>query len=680
MAREKTGFGKPKEYPASLTPEIKRNLMLQAISNLQEIERNSVGRDTVEIPVYHKDPIQVVCVSDLHIGALATNNESIMELVQYVLDNPNVRVVLLGDEVEGIKSEYLDTNRTPLDLEAQIDLLRILCLEPLAEAGRIDAMVSGYWGHPGWAQDSTTINIWSVMTKGLNIPIIKNGGVLTYKYPNGRTHSMRIRHNPPGGGNKVDPVSGQRMAELQLSEGARADGAMSGHIHTMATASEWYFGAKNRVFYISAGTEKGAYSDKPYDRYGEKLGGKTYCDPLGQGIILQAETGKYNPRTQKKDKRSYPYPSSKHGQVAFQALNLLNSAEKQGITDELLAGISEKVEKSPKVTYSPVTSRVSKTLFERKPDANQRLGKESVVNQYSRMKMQAPYDELTFNVETQLPMALKLIQDARIGSSTDAETLKGLTSYVEQIRANPHHLVVYLRNMLDKEAGKSPNRIKILDNLVDLLKVGSKERTLAIMFDESMRRGEWKTKKGDGPEGFPVAPASYVSTYADVPLIHHLSLIKLAVGPSISIKGKPMYIGAFADKMMGSGSFAQPTFGLRQIYNKYLHQKPGYVAGGHMPSAGAMTFFDRSNAETQTPILIAPGWWSKYVDTMGKGNVLGGAQPGQAIIFMPGQSAADYMAFPTVDADETEYMHDALTLLQGLSILGLTDKVLKNTR
>ena len=99
-----------------------------------------------------------------------------------------------------------------------------------------------------------------------------------------------------------------------------------------------------------------------------------------------------------------------------------------------------------------------------------------------------------------------------------------------------------------------------------------------------------------------------------------------------------------------------------------------------MPHAGSMMFYDRSNAETATPILVAPGWFAKYVDTMGKGNVMPGAIPGQAIIFLPGTSKKDYMAFPTVNTDETGYLQDALTLLRGLEILGLTEQVMKRKK
>jgi len=90
-----------------------------------------------------------------------------------------------------------------------------------------------------------------------------------------------------------------------------------------------------------------------------------------------------------------------------------------------------------------------------------------------------------------------------------------------------------------------------------------------------------------------------------------------------------------------------------------------------------MTFFDGSNPETKNPILVAPGWFADYVDTMGKGNVMHGAEPGQAVIFMPGKTQNDYLAFPTVNADETAYIHDALMLLKGLEVMSLTDAVMK---
>ena len=138
--------------------------MLEAIALLQEVERNNMGREEITIKVNHNDPVMILCASDLHVGSITTDHKAILNLRDYALGHENVGMVLLGDEVEGLKEAYLNTNtaRTPIDFQQQIDLLRSAFLQPLAEKGKILAMVSGYWGHPGWAEDATTINTWRV--------------------------------------------------------------------------------------------------------------------------------------------------------------------------------------------------------------------------------------------------------------------------------------------------------------------------------------------------------------------------------------------------------------------------------------------------------------------------------------------------------------------------------------
>lgn len=665
---EKNPFKVASVEPKPISALESQQKMLEAIALLQEVERNNMGREEVTIGVKHNDPVMILCASDLHVGSITTDHGAILSLRDYALSHENVGVVLLGDEVEGLKEAYLNTNtaRTPIDFQQQIDLLRMAFLKPLAEKGKILTMVSGYWGHPGWAEDATTINTWRIMTDGLNIPIIQNGGQLNLKFANGHTHSLKIWHNPPGSSN-FDPVSGLRKVTFSTDERVRTDGAMSGHIHRVGVAKELYAGAKTAVYYISSGTTKGSMENIPRDRYGIKLG-LPLSDPMGQGVILE-------PRTRKAQEKNYPFVTAQHGGRAFEAVQLLDRVESLGIKDELIEKIHAEVEEAPKINFYATSSRQSGTEHvETLPTGINRVSGKNIENPYSKMKMKAPYDSLTYDIQTRLPVALQLIANARLGSSS--EGLKDLVNFRESLVDNPHSLILYLRNMIDKEAGKSTNRVEILNNFINLID-GTKEQTLAIMMDESMRMPSWKKPVGDSEEHLPLAPGSYLANNTGIPLIHHLSLIKLAVGPSVKIKEKPLYVGAFADKLMNSGSYAKPTFGLRRTYDNFTHEKPGYLVGGHMPSAGTMTFFDRSNLETKNPILIAPGWWSKFVDTMGRGNVMPGAEPGQAIIFMPGSSAADYLAYPTINASETEYLHDALTLLEGLKILGLTESVMK---
>ena len=45
-----------------------------------------------------------------------------------------------------------------------------------------------------------------------------------------------------------------------------------------------------------------------------------------------------------------------------------------------------------------------------------------------------------------------------------------------------------------------------------------------------------------------------------------------------------------------------------------------------------------------------------------------------------GSTKSDYLAFPMSSAEDTDNMQDALTLLKGLELLGLTDKVLGRRR
>src|SRR5690349_17802076 len=99
-------FNVTKQEPKFVNAEESQRLMLEAIAMLQRVERNNIGRDSVMITVKHNDPIMVVCGSDLHAGSIATRHQSIVDLRDYVLSLDNVGVVLLGDEVEGLKQEY----------------------------------------------------------------------------------------------------------------------------------------------------------------------------------------------------------------------------------------------------------------------------------------------------------------------------------------------------------------------------------------------------------------------------------------------------------------------------------------------------------------------------------------------------------------------------------------------
>ncbi len=645
----------------------------EAMIRWQRIEMDSMARSSVTRKVEgnpDNEPIQVIVWSDLHLGSVAADLDEMERIRDYILESNNVFVVFAGDEIEGLVAKYLSTNAamTPANVQVQIDMLRMMFLKPLSQAGKVVGMVTEYFGHPGWIADSSTINPWISMVKGQDIPLIQNGGDLTLKFQNGYEHTIKIWHNPP----KVsaeDELIGQRDVMQKTSKDMRPDGSAAGHIHRLAVAQELYAGADSTVYYISAGTTKGSTPGKPRDRFGLRIG-SALAEPSGQGVNIVPSRGR------RKD-INIPFASIEEGRVVHKAMTLLNRAEAQGMKEEILERVFEK-EPAPKLSYLPSYSRLAQRYKESKPTLNKiTVGGETIKNQFTGMEMKAPYDVLSMEVATRLPIALNLIANARIGASSSVEGFKDLSKFVKDLATKPHSLMIALRNMIDKGAGKLEHRMDVLDKLANLINYSetTNRQFLAIMMDESLRQGDWKNKVGKGSTHLGVAPASYLAEKTNINLIHHVSLLKLAIGPAG--KSKTIYSGVLADKLENHGSKSRPEWGLSRIYDLYLQEKPGFVAGGHM-GAGTMTVFDRSNPETNYPKLVATGWWAGADDTGGKGNVKVGSDPGQAIIFMPGTGPNDYMTVATANQEQTEYMHDALMLLKGAELLGLdTNKIIK---
>lgn len=653
----------------------------------QRLELDNRGKQLVVHEVSDMRPKQILVISDWHLGSTSSDMKMMDEMRDYVLSNPDVLVIFAGDEIEGWSggkhSQSVDA-KADLDAQQQLEFMRMIYFEPLARAGRIMGMVSEYWGHPGWLSDKT-LNVWRAMVDGLDIKIIQNGGYLVLKYPNGDTHKVKVWHNPPKG-SKWDEVDGQRVVMQNTSESSRPDGSVAGHIHQMQVAEEVYAGAKRKVYYVSAGTVKGTSAELSPDLFGTQLG-LSRPGPQGEGVTNVPKKGR-------REQMNIPFASLKHARVMRRAVGLLDRIESQGIKDELIEKIRNEVEKAPVIYYPPGSNRLGERYREERPADKLMVGGSTVRNPYSKMEMKAPYSVLSMEIRTKLPIALELIANARFGSTL--EGYKDLSGFVREIAENPHRLIVFLRNMIDKNAGSLPHRVEVLDKFVDLIngvgnEKGIKGQSLAIMMCESMRQESWKSAVATGEvEEYindrgktrmrkvyspPLAPGSYIASMTDVPMIHHLSLLKLAIGPGN--RSKTIYPVVTADKAEGHGSGSKPEWGLQRLYDLHIHEKPGVVVGTHLANAGAATFYDASNAYTNYPVLVAPGWWAGAVDSIGKGNVKQGAEPGQAVILMPGLSQSDYLSFPTVSRGETEYVHDALLLLKGLDILGLTDKVLK---
>lgn len=636
----------------------------------------------LEYRVEGDQPLLVLLVGDLHIGHAATDYEELKKLRDFLLNEEemvvgldeegepitvktdNIKIIFLGDEIEGVKSKYLTTNIMGLtmDMQEQLNYFRDQILKPLADAGKVIGMVSHYWGHPGWAHESTTMDPWAMLADACDVETVLNGGQVNFVFEDGQTSSVEVRHNPKGK-SMYDPLYGARNGLLKKSEPARADGSAAAHTHQQGVGKEHHAGSNYPFYMVSSGTIKSVNTDLPVDQFGVRLGSPYSTGKGMTSVLITRPTGRYKKRNP--DIVHTPLPTLRHADVAQRGLGLLNETERQGITREVKEEILDHFGEEPNIEWSITGSAETNEEMEGVPKgkALERLRKNGFSK--SDLEREKVFSKLRFNIETELPVLLQFISNARIGSHEQADGFGRVNKFQrDYVINNPHAVVLYLRNLMDAATGKLENRRDVLDKIARLISRAG-DKGLALLLDSNLRDDQWK--RGDDP----IPPGSYLSRKADIPLMHHLSKVELAVGPNADHP----YTFSVLDKLGNHGSFSRPTFGLRRNYDLYMHDKPGTVVGGHMQNSGTMMFYDKFNPETNHPALIAPGWWAKSVDTMGKGNVSQGAEPGQAAILFPQTEASDYLMYPTSNIEESNLLFDAFMLLVGLEKLGLLEKV-----
>jgi len=638
----------------------------------------------LEYRVEGNQPLLVLLVGDLHIGHAATDYEELKKLRDFLLNDDeltvgldddgepitvktdNVRIIFLGDEIEGVKAKYLTTNIMGLtmDMQDQLNYFRDNILKPLADAGKVIGMVSHYWGHPGWAHEVTTMDPWAMLADACDVETILNGGQVNFVFDDGQESSIEIRHNPTGK-SMYDPLYGARNGLLKKSEPFRAQGSASAHTHQQAVGKEHHAGSSYPFYMVSSGTIKSVNTDLPVDQFGVRLG-KPYSTGRGMTSVLMTKpNGRYKKRNE--NIVHTPLPTLKHATIAQQGLGLLNETERVGITKELQEQILEQFGREPKIEWSVEESAETAEEMENVPKGKALAKLKKNGFNGDELAREKVWSKLRFNIETELPVLLQFISNARIGSNEQTDGFAKVNKFQrDYVINNPHAVVLYLRNLIDSASGKLPDeeRRNVLDKTARLIS-RTGDKGLALLLDSNLRDDQWK--RGEDP----IPPGSYLSRKADIPLIHHLSQVELAIGP----EGALPYTISVLDKLANHASFSKPTFGLRRNYDLYMHQKPGIVVGGHMQNAGVQTFYDKFNSETNYPSLIAPGWWAKSVDTMGKGNVSEGAVPGQAAILFPKEKAGDHLVYPTSNVEESNLFFDAFLLLVGLEKMGLLEKV-----
>ncbi|RLC35645.1 hypothetical protein DRH14_00340 [Candidatus Shapirobacteria bacterium] len=670
--------------PPYLETEEKNRLLRQAVENLGLVERDALGRDMVKVKTNYEGPVKVIQWGDLHLGSTVTDLDTILELRDQILAEPGTFVVFAGDEIEGLTAKYLNTNiaTTPIDVQAQMDWFRTEILELLDKEGRVLAMVTDYWGHLGWASDSSTINTWKEMTKGL-VSLVGNGGIVELETGDSRHLRYRIWHNPPGK-SRFDPVYGLRQEALETTAELRPDVFGAGHLHRAGIAQEHLFGAgrySEPTTFVASATNKGSSETKARDRLGIKLG-KNRADPGGQGVCSLSKHAEEVTKV-------YPFISPSHGQVIHRAVDLFERVESQGITKELLGEIRNNPNLQATIARRPDGFVLSDDVYnEHRPQAeSHKLG--VIDSAYFPNGLSPQYSQIAYEILHTLPLLFLGISNIRHGADTASGIEEFRRFQQEYIVPDSHVFPFFLRSLVDSSTADSCNRRQILNDCLGLLTAQKTERVLALLLDKNLHNPKWKRpiiiRRRPLEIESPVAAATYLSRktanlqdgFSGVPLIHSQGRIVVTSRTAVGNKDISFTV---IDRQMRHGSYYRSSQGNNRIYDLYMNQKSAVTIGGHMPGAGFSQRFHRGNIETRFPVAVAPGWWAKSADTMGQGNVMPGAIPGQGVIFVPHDGPEGFLLFPTSSASQTVELFRAVTLLTGLKHLDLIEAVYGRTR
>ena len=532
MEKKVLGLSTVAEIPETLSKKQREQLHRDALYSTRLLERDTYGKEKVIRLLPTNGPTLVVGLFDMHLGALSGDIEEMDRIRNFILDDPRIICVFGGDNIEGFKEGYTSTNRSPFNVNQQLDILEDDFVSPLAGAGKVAAAVEGEFGHAGWAEERSLILLNPMMFKRHKIPIIRQGGILILQSPDGRQSGIRIHHNTEGN-SKYEATYGLREEMFEEPEAERLKTHWAGHSHFAGVAEEWH--ALNNLPFclVKSGTPKGSNPDVPPDRFGIKLGGRRRPNPLGQGIVLYGQHERIYGRP--KEPNAYPFMDLSTGGLVLGAMDLLENIDRQGnFRNELLARIHSLppggVEKGPRIYTNPKKYLEVHGRFEEIPgsdgpvegygttveDENHIDGGRDHVSEGGQPiyeSFASQYSRISYTLLTRLPVIIHMLGNVRHGSSFGG--IDKLEVYIDRHISNePNAFAFLLRAMIDKKLSGDPERFEKLEELKNVLAPVSKQ-LLLLLLDGNLKDSRWgrviKVPKDEGGNIPAFPPATYLS-------------------------------------------------------------------------------------------------------------------------------------------------------------------------
>lgn len=592
-----------------------------------------VDKATVKIP--ESGSIRVIPIGDLHLGDRSVDLDYVRKVFKE-LDKPHTYGIILGDIIQGIKSDKPEMMAGTPRLDTQV-LTAEKFLKYFAEEGKLLAAVAG--NHEAHARKDSTLDEYFIMLRSLrgvdgsSLPLLYNGGYLTLQFKGGGEYKIKVNHNPGSGGSAKNGVGAQRFRgmETTIDNPDHPDHVTGGHTHGRAMISREIrkniLDGSEIIQTLSAGGTAQGIDPKNPNLFLNDMAASASLPGLPVTILSPK-------RKQVASKDVWGLNNSAR---LLEAVRLWDNIESRNMGDEVMEQIHRKT-KPTRATFKIESSRP----VERANDG-------------ADIKSRS-YDVARWQVETYLPIATYFLGGTRFGCST---TNTEKASQVTKLVANdPESFVIVTRGMVDKGLGAKLERQGYLDRMLDLLDgAGEKNKILSLLIDEDLRAKSWKRtlgKKEERDNHQAIITGDYIQArFPNIPLIVNNAFVELNLG---GVRHRILV----RDGVGLNGSTMNPFAGLEaQIFK--LGIRPDVAVGGHMPGVGV--------SQAENGIVVAPGGYARWIG-QGEKNEQPIPEGGQSVIFSPRAKAM----FACATFAEGVDTHRALVYLEGLQHLSAKDQ------
>ncbi len=250
----------------------------------------AVEQEDAVVEIKTDYPALVIPTGDWHYPNILCDIDRLQADLKAVEERPNAFLILMSNLVDSPQPQHYDSVvLNALSPEEQMRSVADL-IKRLDAKHKILAAVDSPC-HDGVSWRKLGIDAFSILFDKVSFPIMRNGSILTIKFPHSEFKGALFHQFGPFNSNFNKSHGMQQMQRLLLR--GQADFICGAHHHIGEALKTWYGEGVLRkpVVYVRTGSYKGAEDPDKRDLWFQARTGRT-GEPGGQSIIFYPKEGK----------------------------------------------------------------------------------------------------------------------------------------------------------------------------------------------------------------------------------------------------------------------------------------------------------------------------------------------------------------------------------------------------